>query len=190
MYIAQRTLFSISQWNYAYPEINATPTAPGHYGRDGRCTQHAGFLIGSCGEEQPVVGTPSSIHVGMPRPHNASSASSGWHRRGSGWHGEGEGTGGPPVVFLYLHNQATIPPSVFILVTEGESLLFPATFIYHFTPVSMETSRDITGCNREVGRSAEAAGSQWHRAEQMLKLEKCNFSAKSNEISGRRVEKH
>lgn len=82
------------------------------------------------------------------------------------------------------------PPSVFILVTEGESLLFPATFIYHFTPVSMETSHDITGCNREVGRSAEAAGSQWHSAEQMLKLEKCNFSAKSNEVSGRRVEKH
>lgn len=88
------------------------------------------------------------------------------------------------------HTQPGNDSPGFIPVAEGRSLLFPATFIYRFTLVSMETSHDIRGWKKEVERSAGAAGSQWHRAEQMLKLEKCNFSAKSNEISGRRVEKY
>jgi len=100
-------------------------------------------------KNRPWAGACWCLHSGTLRPHTppwlGGTRSRGGHQRLSR----------PlPVTTETGHDS----PSVFVLVTEGESWLFPATFIYHFTPVSMETSHDIAGCSRGVGRSAELLG--------------------------------
>lgn len=63
------------------------------------------------------------------------------------------GTEKVPPKSLYNHSPSQHSGDsllISVLVTGGESLLFPTTFIYHFTPVSMETHHDITA---EIGRS-------------------------------------
>lgn len=84
-------------------------------------------MLGWCDGEQGV-GQGLLVHpLGMLRARQGSLVAC--HRAGLAWGAL----------------QATIPLPVFLLVTEGESVLFPATFIYHFAQVSMETSHDITG---------------------------------------------